>query len=68
MMLHAFSMTPQQGMRLVRAPFEVFACRVEIDINTSASYEGVLSPEQTLTVLNELEVLAKEILRGGDCP
>lgn len=68
MMMHAFSMDPQQGMRLVRAPFEVFACRVEIDINTSASYKGVLSPDQTLTVLNELEVLAKEILRDGDCP
>lgn len=44
---------------------EVFACRLELDINTAAEHEGELP---TLDVLPELARLALEISDRGDIP
>lgn len=45
-----------------------FACRLELDINTAAEFEGELSREQMPQILTELVDLAKEIAREGDIP
>lgn len=68
MHLQAFSMGAQEGVRIVRAPISAFACRVEIDVNTSPMHKGHFTPEQSLMVLDEMERLAEEIIREGDRP
>ena len=46
----------------------IFACRVELDINTSAQFEGKLNPSQSEKLLDEMMDLAKKILESGDHP
>jgi len=45
-----------------------FACRLEMDINTSAEFRGELSPEQSKIVFGELLELGAEIAQQGDIP
>lgn len=45
---------------------EVFACRLELDINTHQDFNGELLPEQLPEVFNELVNLGREITREGD--
>ena len=46
----------------------MFACRVELDVNTIAGFNGILIPEQSLVVFRELVDLAREIVSDGDRP
>jgi hypothetical protein len=45
---------------------EVFACRLELDINTHQDFSGELPPEQLSEVFDELVNLGREIARDGD--
>jgi hypothetical protein len=47
---------------------ERYACRVELDINTSPTYDGVFQPEATALVFEELEQMGLQILAEGDIP
>lgn len=46
----------------------IFACRVELDVNTIAGFNGILIPDQSLIVFRELVDLARESVRDGDRP
>jgi len=45
-----------------------FFCRVELDINSSADFSGLLSTEQSLLIFDELKRLGVEIIEKGDVP
>ena len=45
---------------------EVFACRLELDINTHQDFNGELQPEQLPELFNELVDLGREIAGKGD--
>jgi hypothetical protein len=45
---------------------EVFACRLELDMNTHQDFSGELLPEQLPEVFNELIALGREIKNEGD--
>ncbi len=45
---------------------EVFACRLELDMNTHQDFNGELLPEQLPEVFNELIDLGREIANEGD--
>jgi hypothetical protein len=47
---------------------EVYACRLELDINTTADFIGTLSREKLTTVFEELIELGREIIEKGDIP
>lgn len=47
---------------------EQMTCRLELDINTDAAFDGVLDRAQLLSVLDELVNLGLEIARMGDHP
>ena len=46
----------------------VFMCKVELDINTSPEFEGILDGQQSAEVFDEMLDLAHEILGEGDRP
>ncbi|MEK7807508.1 MAG: hypothetical protein AAB571_00430 [Chloroflexota bacterium] len=54
------------GVPQLQQEGETFACRIELDINTSAKFKGVLPQEKLQPLLDELDTLALEILREGD--
>jgi len=56
------------GVPQMQQESETFACRIELDINTSTKLQGVLSQEKLQPLLDELESLAIEILLEGDIP
>lgn len=45
---------------------ETYACRLQLDINTAAEYQGELPYDQLNRIFNELVELGKEIATGGD--
>ena len=47
---------------------EWFVCRLELDINTSPTYEDSIQDKKSLDVLNELIEFAGEITSKGDIP
>jgi hypothetical protein len=47
---------------------EVYSCRLELDINTSAKFEDELPKEKMPALFNELVDLGMEIVREGDIP
>jgi hypothetical protein len=47
---------------------EYFACRLELDINTSQDFQGELPREQLPRIFQELADLGKEIAIKGDIP
>lgn len=47
---------------------ERFACRVELDINTAAEFQGLFEPEECGQTFRELRELGVEILAKGDTP
>lgn len=59
---------------LLNSPTNIFpsseslACRLELDINTSADYKGDLATEKLTTIFDELVFLTKEIAINGDIP
>lgn len=67
-MLQVGTLSPQ-GPRVVRSlgP-RVHACRLELDINTDAEYEGQLDAAQLRPLFQELTEYALEIAREGDKP
>ena len=44
------------------------ACRLELDINTAADFQGELSREQLPQIFRELVQLGQEIVKDGDIP
>lgn len=44
----------------------LFACRLELDINTAQDFRGEISPDQQAIVFQELVDLGKEIANEGD--
>lgn len=63
----AFSMRAA-SVEYISARGEHFACRLELDINTSQYFQGELAREQLPQVFQELVDLGKEIAREGDIP
>lgn len=47
---------------------EVYACHLELDINTVPNFEGVLSKDKLQHLFDELVNLGQEIAREGDIP
>lgn len=47
---------------------ERYACRVELDINTAPTYDGVFQSEAAALVFEELEQMGLQILAEGDIP
>ena len=45
-----------------------FACRLELDINTTADFNNMLPREKLLTIFKELIEFGKEIIERGDVP
>jgi hypothetical protein len=46
----------------------LFACRLEVDINTAAEFPGEFSAEQSRRIFHELIDLGREIAQEGDAP
>lgn len=44
----------------------IYACRLELDINTSADYNKQLAPKKLPNLFNELTFLGEEIISNGD--
>jgi hypothetical protein len=63
----AFALESGGIPRVIRGE-PIFACRVELDVNTAAEFEGKLLPDQSLKIFTELIELAHEILLEGDRP
>lgn len=64
--LVGFELSPTTPMASVVPSSETLACRVELDINTSADYKGDLPSDKLLEIFNELIDLTKEIALEGD--
>jgi hypothetical protein len=64
----AFSITGTGKQATVTAGERVFACRIELDINTVAEYPGEFIPEHSQQTFNELVQLGVEIIEKGDVP
>lgn len=64
--LLSLSPPPQRPQVIDLEP--AFACRVELDINTSPEFEGQFSGQQCAEIFDELLDLAQEILQEGDRP
>ncbi len=47
---------------------EVYACRLGMDINTTADFKGLLPRNKLVSIYEELAVFGKEILEKGDIP
>ena len=47
---------------------EVYACRLELDISTTADFKGLLPQNKLVSVYEELVTFGKEILEKGDIP
>ncbi|MCC7177058.1 MAG: hypothetical protein IT177_01590 [Acidobacteria bacterium] len=62
----------QQGVQAIVAHTELvepqYSARVELDVNTSPSFNKALTREQCLHVFAELLILAREIAESGDTP
>lgn len=54
------------GQRINFSGKEQYACRVELDMNTDADYQGQLQKEDILQIFNELTDLGLEIAESGD--
>jgi hypothetical protein len=46
----------------------LFACRLEVDMNTAAEFAGEFSAEQARRIFQELVELGREIVQEGDIP
>ncbi len=66
--LQSLTLGPREGLRVIGRAERAFACRVELDMNTSPEFEGVLSPDHSVRVFDELIQLGREILQDGDRP
>lgn len=47
---------------------QIFACRLELDINTMPDFKGELTQKQLPPIFQELVKLGKEIVQKGDIP
>jgi hypothetical protein len=57
------------GRHVGHAPYDgPSACRLELDINTAAEFEGELPQEHILRIFDELVDLGQEIASKGDIP
>ena len=66
--LIGFELSPNAaGISLVPSS-ETLACRIELDINTSADYKNDLPKDKLADIFNELIDLTKEIAIEGDIP
>jgi hypothetical protein len=45
---------------------DVYACRLEMDINTAADFKDTLPQDQLVSIFEELVALGKEIIERGD--
>jgi uncharacterized protein (UPF0262 family) len=54
--------------RASRPVHDAYACRVEVDINTTPSFQGTFEPPVIADVFRELRDLGLEIFREGDVP
>lgn len=61
-----FSFSPD-SVRLDQG-LQKFACRLELDINTAADFNGVISREKLDSLIEELTQLGEEISYAGDIP
>jgi len=66
--LVGFELSPSLPMAAFVPSSETLACRVELDLNTSADYKGDLPSDQLTEIFNELIDLTKEIALKGDIP
>lgn len=65
--LARFELSPDARVSLLPSS-ETVACRMELDINTSAEYKGDLPSDKLINIFNELVDLTKEITLKGDIP
>lgn len=47
---------------------ERYACHVSLDVNTAPTFTGTFGPDVTMRVVEELSLLAAELLERGDVP
>jgi hypothetical protein len=66
--LVGFELSPNAPVATLVPSSETFACRLELDINTSADYKNDLPSDKLTAVFNELVDLTKEIALKGDIP
>jgi len=66
--LIGFELSPNAPAASLVPSSETLACRVELDVNTSADYKGDLPTEKLTEIFNELIGLTKEITLEGDIP
>ena len=52
----------------VRQLPDLYACNLELDINTTPDFDGELQPDDCSRIFNELIELGKEIAQEGDIP
>lgn len=65
----ALEMSPESGGRAIPVGTEpLSACRVELDINSSADFRGEITGDALPGLFGELIELAKEITEKGDIP
>ena len=58
----------QTGTTEAQLVNESYACRVELDVNTAPTFDGVFDPLAARRVFQELKELGLEILEHGDVP
>ena len=66
--LFGFELSPNAQVATLVPSSETLACRVELDINTSADYKGDLPSDKLTEIFTELIDLTKEIALKGDIP
>lgn|SRR5574341_33157 len=63
-----FRLSPRSGESIQQHSPPIYACHLELDINTDPEFEGELSAAQQESVLKELVALGREIAQEGDIP
>ncbi len=66
MLLQSLLIAAGEGSPTVTGTHREVACRLEVDLNSSAEFVGPLPPDRLVPLLNELATWAKEIAISGD--
>jgi len=65
-LLHSLLISPGESSSTVTDRRQEFACRLELDLNTSSDFSGPLPSDKLPSLMNELATWAKEIAANGD--